>query len=217
MPEELVSNGSHYFFSTATGVVPWRRHPPHLEAPGMKQILTSPVASAALKNKVGSGARLQRGPQLAPRRKRMEESPRTFCSHVCFYFSFEASTPTFRLGWWTIITKESDSLIIRCVPLWSRPHCLSAPFLSSTEMIASFFFFFLLFWWFALMHSGEYSNVVASVPYLLEADDNDAWKLVWCSTANIHRCNSFYDAKQYKGHRYYFSAHQIIGATLTAS
>lgn len=96
----------------------------------------------SFKNKVGSGARLQGGPQLAPRRKKTEESPRTFCSDVCFYFLFVASTPTFSLGWWTIIRKEPDSLIIRCVPLWSRPHCLSAQFLSSTEMIASFFFFF---------------------------------------------------------------------------
>lgn len=43
-------------------------------------------------------------------------------------------------GWLTPITKESNSLIICCVPLWRRPHCLSAQFLSSTKMIASFWF-----------------------------------------------------------------------------
>lgn len=43
-------------------------------------------------------------------------------------------------SWLTPITIESNSLIICCVPLWRRPHCLLAQFLSSAKMIASFWF-----------------------------------------------------------------------------
>lgn len=57
------------FFYTTSGVVPGRCHPAPWSSlpPGIKQILTTPDSSAALKDKVVSAACLQRGPQLAPR------------------------------------------------------------------------------------------------------------------------------------------------------
>lgn len=60
------------FSYTTTGVVPGRCRPAPWSSlpPGIKQILTTPISSAALKDKVSSAGCLQRGPQLAPRRRK---------------------------------------------------------------------------------------------------------------------------------------------------
>lgn len=93
-----------------------------------------------------------------------ERFPRTICSGFILFLIYGIRrcfhVISLVSGWLTPITKESNSLIICWVPLWRRPHCLSAQFLSSTKMIASFGFGWftqenLQMWFFQSRRNGQ--------------------------------------------------------------
>lgn len=116
---------------------PWSSLPP-----GIKQILTTPISSS-LKRQSWLCSMSPERPTAGTRGGRKVSQDNLLGGFVLFLiyginrcFHVSSLVP----GWLVPITNEPNSLIICRVPLWRRPHCLSAQFPSSTKMIASFWF-----------------------------------------------------------------------------